>query len=82
MRKEANMKKTGAAVLMLGAVLVFICMAVGQKASASIGVIGGADGPTAILVAGPNVSFADAAGILLGIVLAAAGWIVLIKKRK
>ena len=77
-----SMKKTGVAMLILGALLVLVCMAVGQRESASIGVIGGADGPTAILVAGPGVNAAAAAGILLAVMLAVAGWLIGLKKRK
>ena len=50
--------------------------------AASIGIIGGADGPTAILVAGPGVSAAAAVGILLAVMLAVAGWLIGLKKRK
>ena len=77
-----SMKKTGVAMMILGALLALVCMAVGRKESASIGVIGGADGPTAILVAGPGVSAAAAAGILLAVMLVVAGWLIGLKKRK
>ena len=46
----------------------------------SIGIIGGADGPTAILIAGPDLS----AYLICGVVLAAAAavWFIICKRKK
>ena len=49
-----------------------------------IGIIGGADGPTAVLVAGPSPMSAFVIGIVIGVALTLAviGIIKLIKKNK
>ena len=50
----------------------------------NIGIIGGADGPTAVLVAGPSLMSMLVTGIVIGVAvtLAVIGIIKLIKKNK
>lgn len=48
----------------------------------SIGIIGGADGPTAIFLARPSIGELIAAGILLAAIVAAVLFVIRRKRRK
>ena len=77
------MKKIGfIVVIVLGILLAILGFTDKEKESASIGIIGGADGPTAILVAG-NPRDALVFGIVLvGVVLIVSGVVIYLKKKK
>ncbi len=49
---------------------------------ASIGIIGGADGPTSILIAGPSITWLNIAGIVLVLAAVVGAAVVVYKKRK
>ncbi|MBR6570397.1 MAG: LPXTG cell wall anchor domain-containing protein [Clostridia bacterium] len=48
----------------------------------SVGIIGGADGPTAILIAGPDIGWGFVAVAAAVVLAAAAGWLLIRKRRK
>lgn len=75
------MKKVGIAAVIAGAVLAVWSALVRHRESATIGIIGGADGPTAIFVAGNAVELAAAGGVILGAALLTAGAFILWKRR-
>ncbi|MBR5288602.1 MAG: sodium ion-translocating decarboxylase subunit beta [Clostridia bacterium] len=76
------MRKTGLCLLAaLGVVLAVIGYGAKNRYAASIGIIGGADGPTAIFIAGKTgaMLYAGTALLLAAMILLAAGiW----KRRK
>ena len=62
-------------------IALIIALSVGNSCinDASIGIIGGADGPTAIFIAGPNISWPT---IALNVILIAVIAALIIKKLK
>ena len=76
------MKKSGLAALLAGAAAALCGVVFFRREAASIAIIGGADGPTAIFIAGPAFRTAAMAGIAAGVLLLAAGVWLLLKKRK
>lgn len=75
-RKVLDMKRffcIFGAVLLIAGLLIFVF-----SEKASIGIIGGADGPTVLFIAGKSCIFFVAAGILLIIV----SCVFLLKKKK
>ena len=76
------MKKAGIAAAIAGVLLIAAGAIVRQREAVSIGIIGGADGPTAVFVAGDGVGLAAAIGIALGALILIAGAVILRKRRK
>ena len=76
------MKKAGIAAAIAGLLLIAAGAIVRQREAVSIGIIGGADGPTAVFVAGDGVGLAAAIGIALGAAILIAGAVILRKRRK
>ena len=77
------MKKWFALIIaVLGIILAGFGISSKMKGTASVGIIGGADGPTAIFVAG-NVGDGVSIGvILIGIMLVVAGVLIYRKMKK
>ena len=71
-----------AAVLLAFAIIIIIGMVVTVSPSSSIAVIGGADGPTQILLASNDTWLEAALMVAISIVLFAAAVVVIIKSRK
>ena len=76
------MMKSGLAALLAGAAAVLCGVVFFRREAASVAIIGGADGPTAIFIAGPALRPAAMAGIAAGVLVLAAGVWLLLKKRK
>lgn len=83
------MKKTALIALILGiimlvtsVVLPVISIIISSAQSASMGIIGGADGPTAILVASQSLFGLPGLGILAGVALVITGTVLLIIAKK
>lgn len=80
------MKKiVGVIVLVLGVIATGIgtvsLINIKSKAASSVAIIGGADGPTSIFIAG-KVGSPLYAAIVVGVILLIAGLFLLLKKRK
>ena len=75
------MKKIlGIVLSVIGIVTVIVTVILKLKRQMSISIIGGADGPTSVFVAGKVGNTSAAAGVIVGIVLLAIG-IFIIRKR-
>lgn len=80
------MKKiVGVIVLVLGVIATGIgtvsLINIKSKAASSVAIIGGADGPTSIFIAG-KVGSPLYVAIVVGVILLIAGLLLLLKKRK
>lgn len=80
------MKKiVGVIMLVLGVIATGIGIVslinIKSKAASSVAIIGGADGPTSIFIAG-KVGSPLYAAIVVGVILLIAGLLLLLKKRK
>lgn len=73
-------KGIGLLLLISGALSITMSIIFKIKKVAAVSIIGGADGPTSIFVAGKLGGNVIAAGIIIGIVLLAAGIFVIRKK--
>lgn len=77
-----NMKKAlGISCGILGILLIGLGMVMKQKETAEISIIGGADGPTSVFIAGRLGGDFFNLLILIGVVLAAVVVILYLKKR-
>jgi len=76
------MKKIIPVFLIVAAAVIASCVYITESNSSAIGIIGGADGPTSVLVASSPSSFPLIFGILAIILLAAAILILIYKKKK
>jgi oxaloacetate decarboxylase beta subunit len=80
MRKIAGIILTVIGIVIAAISLIFIRN--GQMSLArSVAIIGGADGPTSIFVAGKIGDFSAMTGMIAGIVLLAAGIFVIARKK-
>lgn len=80
MRKIAGIILTVTGIVIAAISLIFIIN--GQMSVASsVAIIGGADGPTSIFVAGKIGGFSAMTGVIAGIVLLAAGIFVIARKK-
>ncbi len=80
MRKIAGIILTVTGIVIAAISLIFIIN--GQMSVASsVAIIGGADGPTSIFVAGKIGGFSAMTGMIAGIVLLAAGIFVIARKK-
>ena len=75
------MKKAGIIAIMIGVITVIIGMIQRNKASASISIIGGADGPTSIFLAGKIGGAPAMIGIVIGILLLIIGVLLVMRKK-
>ena len=75
------MKKIGIISIFMGIVFVFINTIIKIKERASISIIGGADGPTSIFVAGEVGNEFGNLGIIAGIIFLAVGIYIFLKKK-
>ena len=76
------MKKTGIAAILAGAAIALWCFSVSRKEAASIGVIGGADGPAAIFVTGAAFHPAALAGAAAGVIAVMIGVVLILRRRR
>ena len=76
------MKKIlGIGLSVIGIVAVIITVILKIKRQMSISIIGGADGPTSVFIAGKVGNTSAVAGVLVGIVLLVIGVFMIRKKR-
>ena len=75
------MKKIGIISIFVGIVFVLINAIIKMKERASISIIGGADGPTSIFVAGEVANEFGNLGIIAGIIILAVGICIFLKKK-
>lgn len=66
----------------IGIIVVMSVIHTKFKSAASIGIIGGSDGPTSIFIAGKLKNRASLYGIIGGAALLLIGFLLLIKKKK
>ena len=81
------MKKTISVTVIIAGVVAMLCAVVPIFVSAvseasSVGIIGGADGPTAIMVSGDLSTSGVIVAVIVGILLVATGILVLKKAKK
>lgn len=70
------MKKGGFAIMGIGAMIALVSAAIKGREAASIGIIGGADGPTAIFVTGEAVGVVAGMALPIGVAILIAGIIL------
>lgn len=70
------MKKAGFAIMGIGAMIALVSAAIKGREAASIGIIGGADGPTAIFVTGEAVGVVAGMALPIGVAILIAGIIL------
>lgn len=75
------MKKVGIVVSVIGVIIAIAGIIQKNKISASISIIGGADGPTSIFLAGKVGSAPTITGIVIGIILLIVGVILVMRKK-
>ena len=76
------MKKIlGISLSIIGIVTVIIAVILKIKKQMSISIIGGADGPTSVFIAGKVGNTSAVAGVIVGIVLLVIGIFLIRKKR-
>ena len=75
------MKKLGIGAMIVGMMVSMIDIGMKIKQRAAISIIGGADGPTSIFIAGQLGSGLGILGMILGIVLLIIGVLLILKKR-
>lgn len=77
------MKKTMAIILgVIGLVLAGFSAVLKWKKQMSVSIIGGADGPTSIFLAGKIGNDFSVAGIVVGILLLAIAGLLMLRKKK
>ena len=77
------MKKTMAIILgVIGLVLAGFSAVLRWKKQMSVSIIGGADGPTSIFLAGKIGNDFSVAGIVVGILLLAIAGLLMLRKKK
>ena len=76
------MKKLGLVIIALSIITFITGMIMKTKQSAAIGIIGGADGPTSILIAGKLPEGLGIMGIIFGIVLLCVGLYLIFMKNR
>ena len=75
------MKKVGIVVSVIGVIIAIAGIIQRNRRSASISIIGGADGPTSIFLAGKVGSAPAITGIVIGIILLIVGVILVMRKK-
>lgn len=77
------MKKiVGITLTVIGIVVTALSLILKIKGQISVSVIGGADGPTSIFLAGKVVDNSAVTGIIAGIVLLVVGIFMIVRKNK
>lgn len=76
-----QMKKLGVGAIIVGIMISMIGIGMKIKERAAIGIIGGADGPTSIFIAGRLGSGLGILGMILGIVLLIIGVLLIFRKK-
>ena len=75
------MKKIGIVALVVGIIISIIGVNMKVKERASIGIIGGADGPTSVFIAGRMGSGLGVLGMILGLLLLGIGAFLMFRKK-
>lgn len=75
------MKKVGIVVSVIGVIIAIAGIIQRNRSSASISIIGGADGPTSIFLVGKVGSAPAITGIVIGIILLIVGVILVMRKK-
>lgn len=77
------MKKVfGIVIAMIGIIVAAFAIDMKQKEAYAISIIGGADGPTSVFLAGKVGSSTSAGILVVGVVILVVGIILLLKKKK
>ncbi len=76
-----QMKKLGIGAIIIGIIISFIGITMKIKERAAIGIIGGADGPTSIFVAGRVGDDMGYLGMIFGVVLLIIGIYFILRKK-
>lgn len=74
-------KLLGVILTIAGSVMAILCFVLNTKGQIST-VIGGADGPTSIFIAGKVGGASAAVGMIIGVVLLAAGIFMIVRKKR
>mgnify|MGYP003292923574 CR=1 FL=1 len=75
------MKKLGIGVLIVGIIISIIGVSMKIKERAAIGIIGGADGPTSVFIAGRMGSGLGVLGMIFGLLLLGIGAFLIFRKK-
>lgn len=75
------MKKIGIVALVVGIIISIIGVNMKVKERATIGIIGGADGPTSVFIAGRMGSGLGVLGMILGLLLLGIGAFLMFRKK-
>ena len=76
------MKKLGLGMIALSIIIFIAGISMKIKQRAAIGIIGGADGPTSVFIAGKVPEGLGIMGILCGILLLGAGLYLIFRKNR
>ena len=76
------MKKFGAGIVALSIIVFISGLIMKTKQRAAIGIIGGADGPTSVFVAGKVPEGLGIMGILCGMLLLTVGLYLILRKNR
>ena len=76
-----NMKRLGIGTIIIGIMISIIGITMKIKRNASISIIGGADGPTSIFVAGKIPDRIGIIGMVLGVLLLVLGLYFVFRKK-
>ena len=76
------MKKFGAGMIALSIIVFITGLIMKMKQRAAIGIIGGADGPTSVFIAGKVPEGLEIMGIFCGILLLGAGLYLIYRKNR
>ena len=76
------MKKFGLGMIVLSIIIFITGISMKMKQRAAIGMIGGADGPTSIYIAGRGPDGLGIIGIICGILLLGAGIYLIFRKNR
>lgn len=76
------MKKLGIGIIIIGIIISIMGITMKIKKYASISIIGGADGPTSIFIAGKIPSTIGIIGMVLGLLLFVLGVYFIIRKNR
>lgn len=75
------MKKIGIVATIVGAIIIIMGIVLKFMEEKTVSIVGGADGPTSVFVAGKIGNGSGMIGILVGIGIIVVGLIIILRKR-
>ncbi len=75
------MKKIGIVATIVGAIIIIMSIVLKFMEEKTVSIVGGADGPTSVFVAGKIGNGSGMIGILVGIGIIVVGLIIILRKR-